>query len=242
MFGLPFEYFDQSVKRYGFHGLSYEFIASVLPEYLAELADGRVILAHLGNGTSLCAMRRHQSVATTMAFTALDGLLMGTRCGNIDPGVILYLINEKKLSSQQITNLLYRRSGLLGISGLSADKRELLTSDSQLAAEAIEVFVYGTARQFGGLIATLGGLDALVFTGGISAHSAPIRQRICEASEWAGIKLNHDANTIHGPRISADGSMVSIWVIPTDEERIVASHALELIASGSRRSANPSMA
>lgn len=229
MFGLPLAYFEQGLKRYGFHGLSYEFIASVLPEYLDERADGRIIVAHLGSGASLCAMLRRRSVATTMGFTALDGLLMGTRCGNIDPGVILYLMNEKKLNSQQVTDLLYRRSGLLGVSGISADMRELLASRSERAAEAIELFVYGAARQLGGLIATLGGLDALIFTGGMGAYSAPIRQRICALSQWAGIKLSQASNTIHGPCISADESPVSVWVIPTDEERIIASHTLKLI-------------
>lgn len=236
MFGLPFEYFDQGVKRYGFHGLSYEFIASVLPEYLGDLADGRVIVAHLGSGASLCAMQRRQSVATTMGFTALDGLLMGTRCGAIDPGVILYLMNEKKLSSQQITDLLYRRSGLLGISGLSSDIRELLASDSQHAAEAIELFVYGAVRQIGALVATLGGLDALIFTGGIGTYSAPIRQRICESSQWTGITLNHAVNALHGPRISTDDSLVSVWVLPTDEERIIASHTFKLLCNYRYRS------
>ena len=229
IFGLPLAYFEQGLKRYGFHGLSYEFIASVLPEYLDERADGRIIVAHLGSGASLCAMLRRRSVATTMGFTALDGLLMGTRCGNIDPGVILYLMNEKKLNSQQVTDLLYRRSGLLGVSGISADMRELLASRSERAAEAIELFVYGAARQLGGLIATLGGLDALIFTGGIGAYSAPIRQRICALSQWAGIKLSQASNTIHGPCISADASPVSVWVIPTDEERIIAGHTLKLI-------------
>ena len=171
MFGLPLEYFDQGMKRYGFHGLSYEFVASALPEYLGELSDGRVIVAHLSRSASLCAMQRRRSVATTMGFTALDGLLMGTRCGNIDPGVTLYLMSEKKLNSQQVTDLLYRRSGLLGVSGISADMRELLASDSERAAEAIELFVYGAARQLGGLIATLGERDALIFTGGSGTHS-----------------------------------------------------------------------
>jgi acetate kinase len=229
MFGLPSEYFDKGIKRYGFHGLSYEYIAGVLPEYLGDAADGKVIVAHLGSGASLCAMSRRESIATTMGFTALDGLLMGTRCGAIDPGVILYLINEEELDSEQLTGLLYRHSGLLGVSGLSADMRELLASDTRGAAEAIELFVYAAVRQIGGLIAVLGGLDALVFTGGIGAHSAPVRQHICEQSAWAGISMDQQKNHGNGPRISADGSPVSVWAIPTDEEEIIASHTFELL-------------
>ena len=200
MFGLPLEYFDQGVKRYGFHGLSYEFIASALPEYLGELSDGRVIVVHLGSGASLCAMQQRRSVATTMGFTALDGLLMGTRCGNIDPGVILYLMNEKKLNSQQLTDLLYRRSGFLGISGISADMRELLASDSERAAEAIELFVYDAARQLGGLIATLGGLDALIFTRGIgtySPHPATYLRAVAMGRNQAETGVEHDSRTTH---------------------------------------------
>jgi acetate kinase len=231
MFGLPLEYFDKGIKRYGFHGLSYEFIARVLPDYMGEAAEGRVVVAHLGSGASLCAMRNRKSVATTMGFTALDGLVMGTRCGNIDPGVILYLMDEEELDSEQLAGLLYRHSGLLGVSGISADMRELLTSDSRQAADAIELFVYAAVRQIGALIAALGGLDALIFTGGIGTHSAPIRQRICEQSEWAGIKLNLDANAAQSPRISADNSPVSVWVITTDEEQVIADHTLKLIST-----------
>jgi acetate kinase len=231
MFGLPLEYFDKGVKRYGFHGLSYEYIASVLPQYLGNLADDRVIVAHLGSGASLCAVSQRKSVATTMGFTALDGLLMGTRCGTIDPGVILYLMNEEEFDSEQITGLLYRHSGLLGVSGMSADMRELLASNSPRAADAIDLFVYEAVRQIGGLIATLGGLDALVFTGGIGTHSPMIRQRICEGSAWAGVKMDQEANIAHVPRISSDDSDVSVWVVPTDEEQIIASHTAGLIAN-----------
>ena len=229
MFGLPLEYFDKGVKRYGFHGLSYEYIASVLPQYLGNLADDRVIVAHLGSGASLCAMSQRKSVATTMGFTALDGLLMGTRCGTIDPGVILYFMNEEEFDSEQIAGLLYRHSGLLGVSGMSADMRELLASKLPRAADAIDLFVYEAVRQIGGLIATLGGLDALVFTGGIGTHSPIIRQRICEGSAWAGVKLDQEANSTHSSRISADESKVSVWAIPTDEEQIIVRQTASLI-------------
>jgi acetate kinase len=231
MFGIPLEYFDKGVKRYGFHGLSYEYIAGVLPQYLGNRADDRVIVAHLGGGASLCAMRQRKSVATTMGFTALDGLLMGTRCGTIDPGVILYLMNEEEFDSEQIAGLLYRHSGLLGVSGMSADMRELLASKSPRAADAIDLFVYEAVRQIGGLIATLGGLDALIFTGGIGTHSPMIRQRICEGSAWAGVKMDQEANIAQVPRISSHDNAVSVWVIPTDEERIIASHTASLTAN-----------
>jgi acetate kinase len=201
----------------------------VLPQYLGNRADGRVIVGHLGSGASVCAMQQRKSVATTMGFTALDGLLMGTRCGTIDPGVILYLMNEEEFDSEQIAGLLYRHSGLLGVSGMSADMRELLASNSPRAADAIDLFVYEAVRQIGGLIATLGGLDALVFTGGIGTHSPTIRQRICEGSVWTGVKLDQEANIAQVPRISSDDSDVSVWVIPTDEEQIIASHTAGLI-------------
>ena len=229
MFGLPLEYFDKGVKRYGFFFLSYEYIASVLPQYLGKRADGRVIVAHLGSGASLCAMQQRKSVATTMGFTALDGLLMGTRCGTIDPGAISYFMNEEEFDSEQIAGLLYRHSGLLGVSGMSADMRELLASKLPRAADAIDLFVYEAVRQIGGLIATLGGLDALVFTGGIGTHSPIIRQRICEGSAWAGVKLDQEANSTHSSRISADESKVSVWAIPTDEEQIIVRQTASLI-------------
>jgi acetate kinase len=230
MFGLPAEYFDKGVKRYGFHGLSYEFIARALPDYLGDVADGRIIVAHLGSGASLCAMQQRKSVATTMGFTVLDGLVMGTRCGSIDPGAILYLMSKDEFDGEQMAGLLYRQSGLLGVSGLSADMRELLASESPGAIEAIELFVHVANQQIGGLVATLGGLDVLVFTGGIGAHSAAIRQRICEKSAWAGIKLDPNANTSRGPRISARDSRVSVWALPTDEERVIADHTASLVS------------
>lgn len=229
MFGLPFEYFEKGIKRYGFHGLSYEFIASVLPEKLGDRAEGKVIVAHLGAGASLCAMQRRKSVATTMGFTALDGLVMGTRCGSIDPGVVLYLMRTEEFDNEQMAGLLYRHSGLLGISGLSADMRDLLASDSQRALDAVELFVYNIVHQIGGLIATLGGLDALVFTGGIGTHSATIRRRICDKLGWIGIKLNDAANTANDTQIESNHSSISVCILPTDEEKVIATHARRLI-------------
>ena len=231
MFALPKAFFDSGVKRYGFHGLSYEYIARVLPAYLGDKADGKVIVAHLGNGASLCAMKQRVSVATTMGFSTLDGLVMGTRSGSIDAGAILYLMDEKKMTSEDIAHLLYHESGLLGVSGLSADMRTLLASDLPHAAEAVELFVHRAVREIGSLTAALGGLDALMFTGGMGSHSALIRQRICDGSAWAGIDLDHQANAAHALRISANHSAASAWVIPTDEEAIIADHTLKLAVS-----------
>lgn len=227
-YALPRELRDEGIRRYGFHGLSYHYIASVLPEYLGEQAHGKVVVAHLGGGASLCAMHNGQSVASTMGFTALDGLVMGTRCGNLDPGVVLYLITQKGMSAAQVSDLLYQRSGLLGVSGLSSDVRELTASDSPAAKEAIELFVYRIARELGSLAAALGGLDALVFTAGIGENSAEVRQRIGTLSRWLGIELDDAANQAHGTRISSAASRVSVWVIPTDEESVIAKAALNL--------------
>lgn len=223
-FALPYALTEGGIKRYGFHGLSYEYIASVLPDYLGDAADGRVIVAHLGAGASMCAMRERRSVATTMGFTALEGLPMGTRTGALDPGVILHLMSERGMSLGAVTELLYKKSGLLGMSGVSSDMRDLLASPAPRAAHAIDVFVYRVAREIGSLAAALGGLDALVFTGGIGEHAAPIRARICRDAEWLGVRLDAAANTRGGPRISPDGSRASAWVIPTDEELIIARH------------------
>lgn len=223
-FALPHALAEAGIKRYGFHGLSYEYIASVLPDYLGSGADGRVVVAHLGAGASMCAMRGRRSVATTMGFTALEGLPMGTRTGALDPGVILHLMSERGMSLAAVTELLYKKSGLLGISGVSSDMRDLLASEAPRAAWAIDVFVYRVARELGSLAATLGGLDALVFTGGIGEHAAPIRARVCRDAEWLGVTLDAAANARGGPRISADGSRASAWVIPTDEELMIARH------------------
>jgi acetate kinase len=227
LFGLPRELSEDGIRRYGFHGLSYQYIASQLPKYLGAAGDGRVIVAHLGNGASLCALRGRRSVASTMGFTALDGLLMGTRCGNLDPGVVLYLIEEKRMTAAQVAEVLYERSGLLGVSGVSSDLRVLLASDKPAAAQAIELFVYRIVREIGSLAAALGGLDALVFTAGIGENSALIRQRVCQQLGWLGLRLDPAANDAHVPRISAAESPVSAWVIATNEEQVIARAAFD---------------
>jgi acetate kinase len=219
---------ESGIKRYGFHGLSYEYIASVLGEHLGEAADGRVVVAHLGAGASMCAMRGRRSVATTMGFTALEGLPMGTRTGAIDPGVILHLMNERGMSLAAVTELLYKHSGLLGMSGVSSDVRDLLASDSPRAARALDVFVYRVGRELGSLAAALGGLDALVFTAGIGEHAASIRARVCRDAGWLGVGLDEAANDRGGPRISEPGSRASVWVIATNEELMIARHTLAL--------------
>lgn len=230
-FALPRDVTALGVKRYGFHGLSYEYIASVLPSYVGARADGRVVVAHLGGGASMCALRGRSSFATSMGFTALDGLPMGTRCGALDPGVVLYLLSEQHMDLPTVTDLLYRRSGLLGVSGESSEMRELLASHSPHAAEAIDLFVYRIERELGSLVAVLGGLDVLVFTGGIGEHAAPIRARVCQDALWLGVQLNAEANRTGGPRISADDSAVAVWVIPTDEDLMIARHTYDVIRS-----------
>jgi acetate kinase len=223
---LPRDLSATGVKRYGFHGLSYEYIASVLPGIVGDAARGRVVAAHLGNGCSMCAMRDGKSVTTTMGFTALEGLPMGTRSGAIDPGVLLYLLTERGMSVADVSDLLYHRSGLLGVSGVSNDMRKLLASNAREAAEAIELFVYRINRELGSLVAALGGIDALVFTAGIGEHAAPVRARVCESAGWLGIRLDPAANAAGGPRISAADSPVSAWVVPTNEELMIARHTL----------------
>ncbi len=228
-FALPREYEQRGVLRYGFHGLSYEYIAERLPAYDERAAAGRTVVAHLGSGASMCALQGGRSVATTMGFTALDGLPMGQRCGNLDPGVVLHLMRQEGLSADEIEALLYRRSGLLGVSGLSADMQVLLESDAPEAAEAVALFCYRAVREIGGLAAALGGLDALVFTAGIGEHAPTVRARILGALEWLGLRLDPQANNAGGPRITTAASPVSAWVIPTDEERIIAGHTEALL-------------
>jgi acetate kinase len=230
-FGLPRALTEQGIRRYGFHGLSYEYVSGVLPDVVGAIAEGRVVAAHLGNGASMCAMLSRKSVASTMGFTSLDGLVMGTRCGSLDPGVILFLMSEKGMDSATVSDLLYQRSGLLGVSGLSSDMRELLASDSPHAAEAIDLFVYRIGRELGSLVAALGGLDVLVFTAGIGEHSAPIRARVCQDARWLGVRLDEAANRKDGPRISADDSTVSVWVIPTNEELMIARHTIGVLGA-----------
>jgi len=221
---LPRDICADGVQRYGFHGLSYEYIASVLPQVAPEIAGGRVIVAHLGSGASLCAMRGGRSVDSTLGFTALDGLCMGTRPGATDPGVVLYLFQVLGLSAKDVEAILYKKSGLLGISGISNDMRVLLGSAEPGARLAVDYFVYRAAKEIGALTAALGGIDALVFTAGIGENSAEIRRRICEASSWLGVEIDHDANEKRDSRISRPGSRVSAWVVPTNEELMIARH------------------
>jgi acetate kinase len=232
---LPKAIRDAGVQRYGFHGLSYEYIASVLPSVAPEIADGRVIVAHLGSGASLCAMKARKSMDSTLGFTALDGLCMGTRPGSIDPGVILHLFQTMGRSAAEVETLLYKQSGLIGISGISNDMRDLVGNSDPAARLAVDYFVYQAAKHVGALAAALGGVDALVFTAGIGEHSAEIRRRICEASSWLGVELDSSANAGHGPRISTAGSRVSAWVVPTNEELMIARHTGALLGiSGAR--------
>jgi acetate kinase len=229
-YALPRAYTEKGVCRYGFHGLSYEYIAAELPRYDARAASGRVIVAHLGNGSSLCALRDGRSVATTMGFSSLDGLPMGTRCGALDPGVLLLFLNHLHLDGRAIEAMLYEESGLLGISGVSSDMRTLLDSTDPRAAEAVELYVYRIGRELGSLAAALGGLDALVFTAGIGEHAAAIRARACREAAWLGVMLDEAANQDGGPRISRQGGRVSAWVIRTDEELMIARHTSRLTA------------
>jgi acetate kinase len=228
-FALPRAMTAKGILRYGFHGLSYEYIASVLPRVAPENARGRVVAAHLGNGASMCAMEGGRSVATTMGFTAIDGLPMGTRTGAIDPGVILYLIEQEGMSIQAVEHMIYYSSGLLGMSGVSSDMRTLLASHDPAAKEAVDLFVYRIGRELGSLAAALGGLDALIFTAGIGENAAEIRARVCRDANWLGIRLDEAANARGGPCISALGSTASAWVVPTDENLMIARHTQALL-------------
>jgi acetate kinase len=233
MFALPQELTDAGVRRYGFHGLSYEYIASVLPHFDERGARGRTVVLHLGNGASMCALDAGRSVATTMSFTAVDGLPMGTRCGEIDPGVLIYLMDERKLDARAIETLIYTQSGLLGVSGISSDMRVLLESSDPRATLAVDLFVYRIGRALGSLAAALGGLDAIVFTAGIGEHAAAIRERVCRDAIWLGVELDPQANAKHGPRISTATSRTTAWVIPTNEELMIARHTRDLLARSS---------
>ena len=230
MFALPYALHEAGVRRYGFHGLSYEYIASRLPSVDEKAATGRTVVLHLGNGASMCALSRGQSVASTMGFTAVDGLPMGTRAGSLDPGVVLYLIDERGMDTRAVEKLLYQQSGLLGVSGIASDMRTLLASDSPRARLAIDLFVYRIGRELGSLAAALGGVDALVFTAGVGENSAEIRSRICRAARWLGVELDDAANAAGGPRISTAASRVAAWTIPTNEELMIARHTEKLLA------------
>ena len=228
-FALPRRISAEGVKRYGFHGLSYDYVARQLPEIIGERAKGAVVIAHLGNGASMCALRNGKSVASTMGFTALDGLVMGTRTGNLDPGVLLYLMEQKGMDAKALTNLLYKESGLLGVSGISQVMRTLLASDAVEAKEAVDLFCYRIARELGSLAAAAGGLDALVFTGGIGEHAAPVRARVAELVAWMGVHIDTTANADHALRIDAVDSRVAVAVVPTDEELMIARYTAETL-------------
>src|SRR6201987_6096741 len=230
-FALPYSFYEEGIRRYGFHGLSYEYIASVLPDRAPDIANGRVVVAHLGNGCSACAMRNRVSLATTMGFTALDGLPMGTRCGELDAGVVLHLSQQKGMSPEELVDLLYKRSGMLGLSGISSDFRELLTSDNPRARFAIEVFCYRIAGHIASLTAALGGLDGIVFTAGGGENAAPVRSAICRACAWRGVDLDDGANREHKARISTPGSRVAAYVVKTDENLMIARHARAVVGS-----------
>jgi acetate kinase len=229
IYAIPRKYTDEGVRRYGFHGLSYEYISSVLPKYDKNLAAGRVVAAHLGNGASMCAMRNGRSVASTMGFTAVGGLPMGTRCGAIDPGILLYLMDRHSMDVHSIENLIYNQSGLLGVSGISSDMRELLASEEPRAREAVDLFVYRIGRELGSLAAALGGIDGIVFTGGIGENSAVIRARVCRDAQWLGLNFDETANETGGPEISDKNSRISAWVIPTNEELMIATHTKRML-------------
>lgn len=230
-FALPKSITDRGVIRYGFHGLSYEYIASVLPQVDARAATGKTVVLHLGNGSSMCAMAGGRSVASTMGFTAADGLPMGTRCGNLDPGVVLYLMDELKMDARAIEKLIYQQSGLLGVSGVSSDMRTLLASAEPGAREAIDLYVYRIGRELGSLASALGGLDAIVFTAGIGENSAVVRERICAEAAWLGLEPDAQANASGAQQISRACSRVSAWVLATNEELMIARHTRDLLAA-----------
>jgi acetate kinase len=223
-YAIPDGLHSEGVRRYGFHGLSYEFIANSLPRVAPAIADGRVVVAHLGSGASMCAVEAGRSIDSTMGFTALDGLPMGTRSGQIDPGVLLYLLSIKNWDAARLEQFLYQECGLKGLSGVSNDMRDLLASEAPLAKIAVDYFVYRILRETGALAAAMGGIDGFVFTGGIGENAAPIRTRVCQGLAWLGLEFDEGANTRHGPRISTAESRLSAWVIPTDEERMIAGH------------------
>ncbi|HTK58534.1 MAG TPA: acetate/propionate family kinase [Sphingomicrobium sp.] len=228
-FALPRELTDAGVRRYGFHGLSYEYVSGKLREVAPDKADGRIIVAHLGNGASLCAMHHGRSVATTMGFTAVEGLVMGTRCGSIDPGVLIYLMDEKGMDARALEELIYKKSGLLGVSGLSPDMRTLRGSDDPRAREAIDLFIYRIVREIGSLSAALGGLDGIVFTGGIGQRDVKTRKEVIDGCGWLGAAIDEQLNAAGEGRIDAASSRIPVWVLPTDEERVIARHTAELL-------------
>ncbi len=228
-FALPREISAEGVRRYGFHGLSYEFVSGRLRTVAPDHADQRIIIAHLGNGASLCALHQGKSVATTMGFTAVDGLMMGTRCGSIDPGVLIYLMDEKGMDARALETLIYKKSGLLGVSGISSDMRTLRESDDSRAREAIDLFIYRIIREIGSLAAAIGGMDGLVFTGGIGQRDPSTRRDVVAGCGWLGAMIDEQANADHDQRIDAESSRIPIWVLPTDEERVICRHTATLL-------------
>ena len=237
-FALPRELTDSGIRRYGFHGLSYEYVSARLRSVAPEHAGKRIIIAHLGNGASLCAIEQGRSVASTMGFTAVDGLVMGTRCGSIDPGVLLYLMDERGMDARALEDLIYKRSGLLGVSGISADMRVLRNSGEPKAREAIDLFIYRIVREIGSLAAALGGLDGLVFTGGIGQNDIATRSEVVAGCSWLGATLDEGANADHEERIEGIRSKLPIWVLPTDEERVIARHTSSLLDHGDLAAVN----
>jgi acetate kinase len=229
MFALPAELHEEGVLRYGFHGLSYEYITSILPEIDPKAAKGRSVVLHLGNGASMCAVEAGRSLASTMGFTAVEGLPMGTRSGALDPGVILYLMDQRGMDARAIEKLLYTQSGLLGVSGISSDMRTLLASKNPQAKLAVDLFLYRIRRELGSLAAALGGLDAIVFTAGIGENAPEIRSRVCRDAAWLGVEIDEAANAEGRRRISAGSSRVAVWVIPTNEELMIARHTQRLL-------------
>ena len=228
-FALPLSLYDEGIRRYGFHGLSYDYVTQTLAALRPELHAGRVIICHLGNGASACAIRDGQSIASTMGFSALDGLPMGTRCGQLDPGVILYLLQQKKMDAAAISDLLYKQSGLLGLSGLSNDMRVLEASDDPAAKAAIDYFVFRIRREIGGLAASMGGLDALIFCGGIGENSRLVRARVCEDMAWIGIAIDPQRNAANETILSAPLSPVEVMMIPTQEDVVIARAAFAMM-------------
>jgi acetate kinase len=231
-FALPRKYAEAGVRRYGFHGLSYEYVASRLKTVAPELAEARVVIAHLGNGASLCAIHRGRSIASTMGFTAVDGLVMGTRTGTLDPGVMIYLMDAYGMDARALEELIYRRSGLLGVSGVSSDMRVLRDSGEPAAAEAIALFVYRIVRETGSLAAALGGLDGIVFTAGIGENDSGVRAEVAKGCRWLGLELDEALNRQGSGRISSEESSVTAWVVPTNEESMVARHTARALGIG----------
>ena len=238
-YAIPYQLHAEGVRRYGFHGLSYEYVAKTLPQVAPEIAKGRVIVAHLGSGASMCALKGGRSIESTMGFTALDGLPMGTRPGQIDPGVVLYLLSEKGMSASNAQNFLYRDCGLKGLSGISNDMRELEASEDPKAKLAVDYFVYRVGLNAGMLAAALQGLDAFVFTAGIGENSVRIRARIADQLEWLGVILDEAENSSHARLISRSGSRIPVYVIPTDEELMIAQHTLSLLMNGQSYNTRP---